>query len=529
MFNELSHANNGNQNPLGNSNLHQNPNPAQNYPEQGRAQQSYYVGEPGFISAQQSNPNGSQPQSPQPQASHPNAFQLVGTAYGPQSEGNSQMGANSSPVSGGQQAYSQTQTSYSSIYGQAKAEEKQTAKVQSGSEPPKKRKGGMVLAVLAVGACACMLTGVVGGLVGFQLQSVYGPVQEVHSPQTSDAQGLKPTSQVASPTHASSGEMSVREIAAKAAPAVVAINTESLRQSFWGTQTIEGAGSGVLISKDGVIVTNNHVINSATETKVTLADGTSYPAKIIASDESSDLAVIKITADKAVPYLTFGDSTTLQVGDPVVAIGNPLGELQGTVTAGYISALHRDVMVEGQLMSNVMQTDAAINAGNSGGALLNSRGELIGINVAKFRQTGVEGIAFSIPSETVQPTIEQLQNNGHVRRLQIGLTGANVPAQNPYGLTPGILVTSVEPNGPAAAAGLQVRDIITAVNGKSVQSVQQLIAVRNRLKEGESMTLTVDRNGQSQEIQVTPSYPDNKTSQTGQEQKTTNSQGAAQP
>ena len=204
--------------------------------------------------------------------------------------------------------------------------------------------------------------------------------------------------------------LSVVEIARKVGPTVVGINTKVAMQNFFGMPTMQdGSGSGIIISSDGYVVTNNHVIEGASEIKVLLSDGKEFEAKLVGADARTDLAVLKMEGLNF-PYATLGNSSELQVGELAVAIGNPLGnELAGSVTGGYISALNRSITVDDRKF-NLIQTDAAINPGNSGGALVNNYGEVIGINSVKMSASGVEGIGFAIPIDEAKPIIEDLKN-----------------------------------------------------------------------------------------------------------------------
>lgn len=296
-----------------------------------------------------------------------------------------------------------------------------------------------------------------------------------------------------------------QEIVKKASPAVVAINVLSERTDLFG-RTRQGinAGSGVLISADGHLVTNSHVVHGGKSVEVVLADGKSYEAKLLAENIPQDLAVLKIEGQDF-PYLDFGDSSALEVGEPVMAIGNPLGEFSGTVTTGVVSALNRELELESGKMYDLIQTDAAINHGNSGGALVNNRGELIGINVARSedQRTPVLGIAFAIPSETVKQIVTQLLDPNY-KTPYIGIRGheVNQAMVDQYGLVLGIFVSSVEEGSPAAKAGLQKRDIITEIDGEAVASIEALRRVRDRHQAGDQLKLTVDRAGETLELSL---------------------------
>ena len=306
-----------------------------------------------------------------------------------------------------------------------------------------------------------------------------------------------------------SAALTTPEIVKKTSPAVVAINCKVQTQDSFGfNQTGVAAGSGVLISSKGYLVTNNHVIAGAGagDIMVTTADGEQYKAELVGTNPNQDLAVLKIEG-KDFPYVEFGQSSDLEVGERVIAIGNPLGELQGTVTQGVISALHRSLNIEGSVMNDLIQTDVAINHGNSGGALLNDRGELIGINVARSEggMNGgvVQGIAFAIPSNTVKRIVTQLMDPNY-RPSFIGIRGDSVSEEMSaqYGISRGIWIASVIEGSPAEKAGLKVRDIITAIDGEAVASITEIQAYLGQKKVGDTVKLSVDRSSDMIEIDV---------------------------
>ncbi|MGI6334649.1 MAG: trypsin-like peptidase domain-containing protein [Saccharofermentanales bacterium] len=297
--------------------------------------------------------------------------------------------------------------------------------------------------------------------------------------------------------------LSITEIAKLGKPAVVAINTTiSATDMFGRTSDYPAAGSGFIITDDGYVVTNNHVIEGANTITVVMENGNIYSAVLLGGDSRTDLAVLKID-DNDLPTVTLGDSGELQVGELAVAIGNPLGELSGTVTAGIISALNRTITLDNQQM-NLLQTDAAINPGNSGGALFNSFGEVIGINTAKNIQTGIEGLGFAIPINDAKPVVESLINFGYVRgRTKIGIQINDISAEMAeyYDLVEGVFVAAVEPGSPADKAGLRNEDIIIAANGEEARSAADLLRIKEKLGPGDKMTLTVVRN--DRKIRVT--------------------------
>ncbi|MGI6706984.1 MAG: S1C family serine protease [Clostridia bacterium] len=304
-----------------------------------------------------------------------------------------------------------------------------------------------------------------------------------------------------------SSDNPVVDIAKQIGPSVVGV-TNKVKGLARGRGIIEqeqGAGSGVIISEDGYIVTNNHVIEGASTVTVILPGGKEVNAQVIGTDPRSDLAVIKIN-EKNLTAAPMGDSSKIQVGELAVAIGNPLGkELAGTVTVGVISAVNRSIQVDGKTL-NLIQTDAAINPGNSGGALVNSKGEVIGINTVKSVYAGissdglpisVEGIGFAIPSNTFRPIVEELIKHGYVSRPGIGISGRAVSEEEAkeYRVVPGILVMSVIADGPAAKANIQPGDIITKINGKEIKVFEDLTSEINKKKIGDQVRLGVWRDG----------------------------------
>ena len=271
-----------------------------------------------------------------------------------------------------------------------------------------------------------------------------------------------------------------------------------------------GLGSGVIISSSGYILTNNHVVEGADEIEVILNDTRKAKAKVIGTDPDTDLAILKIDLDK-LPAIVLGDSDTLQVGDPVLAIGNPFGVGQ-TVTGGIVSALGRNQLGI-NTFENFIQTDAAINPGNSGGALVDVNGNLMGINTAIYsRSGGSMGIGFAIPVSTAKQVLEGIVKDGQVTRGWIGVEPQDLNAElaETFNIKPdavkagGVIITGVLQNGPAAQAGVQPGDVITAVKGKAVGNVSQLLTAVAALKPGTPAPLTVIRGGNQSEIPVTP-------------------------
>lgn len=304
----------------------------------------------------------------------------------------------------------------------------------------------------------------------------------------------------------------------KVLPSIVGITVEyKINTPYYGyamQSSASATGSGVIISEDGYILTNNHIVNTTSTssfyqvsdaTKVTVKlynDDTIYDAKIIGKDETTDLAVIKIEKT-GLPAATLGNSDNVQVGEFSMAIGNPLG-MESTVTAGIISAVNRTITSEGRNYT-VIQTDAAINSGNSGGALVNSKGEVIGINTLKLSGTGVEGIGFSIPINSTIEIYEQLISDGKVKRPYIGISGRDIDEKTAkqYGLVEGVYVVSVEQFSAAEKAGIKPYDVITEVDGKKISNMDELNEIKNSHKIGDTVTLKVYRDKDYVDVKLT--------------------------
>ncbi len=299
----------------------------------------------------------------------------------------------------------------------------------------------------------------------------------------------------------------IKSVVDQCANSVVEIQTESVTNGSNPFQQYvsSGAGSGVILTQDGYIVTNHHVIEDANSITVRTRSGDEYNASLVGSDEQSDLAVLKIDATGLTPAV-LGDSTTLEVGDLAIAIGNPLGELGGSVTSGIISALDREMTIDGQTMT-LLQTDAAVNPGNSGGGLFNANGDLIGIVNAKSSGENVEGIGFAIPISTATDIIDELIANGEVTsRPTLGVSLYNVEDEmtaSQLGVdSTGVYIVQIVDGGAADNAGLRSGDRIVSVDGSEVSSASDVRTALNKHKIGESISITVERNGQTQDFDV---------------------------
>lgn len=293
--------------------------------------------------------------------------------------------------------------------------------------------------------------------------------------------------------------LSVQEIVAKNENSVVAITTESVSTDSWlGQYVTEGAGSGVIISEDGYIITNNHVIDGASSIKVTLNDGSEIKAELVATDEQTDIAVIKIEKTGLTPA-NFGESSSLNVGDLAVAIGNPLGQLAGSATEGIISGLEREITLDGRTMK-LIQTSASINPGNSGGGLFDQYGNLIGIVVAKSSGSNVEGLGFAIPSDLAKKISSSLIESGYVEgRAAAGISILDL-TDSTKAMQYGVQITGVyiaEINGKnAKKSGLEVGDMVYYLDDTKINSGAQLISLIQEHNPGDEVTFTVVRNNE---------------------------------
>lgn len=354
----------------------------------------------------------------------------------------------------------------------------------------KKKNNGFV-AVVATGLICSLVGGSIGGVVGNNLANRSLPVADLKDEGTSPIVQLVGNRSEISP---------VVSIAEKVMPSVVGVKTFGTF-SYWGRQIENqelGSGSGIIYSEDGYIITNYHVIENATSVQVTLGDEQQYDATIVGSDPNSDLAVLKIDA-KGLPAATFGDSDELRIGELVVAIGNPLG-YENTVTDGIVSGLNRQLNDYTDNMT-LIQTNAAINSGNSGGALANSRGEVIGINSAKLVASNAEGMGFALSINQVKPVVEELITKGHVSRPYLGVSinsqyQVDEETAEKYEIPMGIQVAEVVPGSPASKAGLRAGDIIYKVNDTLIQSFDDLSDIISESHVGDELRILADRNGE---------------------------------
>jgi S1-C subfamily serine protease len=300
----------------------------------------------------------------------------------------------------------------------------------------------------------------------------------------------------------------ITRVVEKVSAAVVNIRVHKMGRENQRGQEAGGSGSGFVIAPDGFILTNSHVVHGTDKLEVTLADGQAFPAWLIGEDPESDLAVIRISVPQQLSYAHLGDSKTVRVGQIAVAIGSPFG-FQQTVTAGVVSALGRSMRSQsGRLIDNVIQTDAALNPGNSGGPLVNSRGEVIGVNTAIILPA--QGICFAIASNTAEFVAAWLIKEGRIRRSWIGVMGQNVPIHrrvvrfHRLAAEYGVLVAGAEPNSPAKRAGLLEGDVIVAFEGQSVSSIDELHHHLVAKVIGVPTVLTILRHTEKLDVVVTP-------------------------
>ena len=382
------------------------------------------------------------------------------------------------------------------------------------AQPPKKKKkfNGKRVARSAVALVLAAAMGFAGGFVGAKFGgSGKVVIQQVAPSSTADSAPGSDSSITAASSSGSS--LTTEQVADLVSPSVVVITTEQVVYSQWSwygqNQVESGAGSGVIISSDGYILTCAHVVDGASTITVTIGDK-DYTATLVGEDTTSDIAVIKIDADGLTPA-TVGNSDSLKVGQSVMAVGNPLGELGGTVTGGMISALNRSVTIQGSSSVNTMsliQMDASVSPGNSGGGLFNMNGELVGIVNAKSSSSDAEGLGFAIPINDAIKVAQELLENGYVTgRPYLGITylavtDAQTASQlgvNAYG----VYVVEGVKGGPAEKAGLQAGDRIVSVDGTEIASKDDLGTLMQKHAAGDTLSITIARDGQMQTVNVT--------------------------
>lgn len=375
-------------------------------------------------------------------------------------------------------------------------------------QPPKKRKKNRSgVRFVATALCFSILGSILGAGGAIYVSKAAQKEEPVDETQlTVLMEGLRENTKLETVQVDTGKELTAAEVYAANVNSTVGITT-SVTTNVWGFQTTSAAaGSGFIISADGYILTNYHVIDDADSITVTLYDGTTYDAALIGYDESNDIAVVKVEAENLSPVI-LGDSDSLNVGDSVVAIGNPLGELTFSLTSGLISAKDREVTLSSSVTMDLLQTDCAINAGNSGGALFNLYGEVIGVTNAKYSsssssEASIDNIGFAIPINSVRSIVESIIEKGYISTPYIGVSVTDVSEETQmYGVPAGIAVQAVTEGSPAAAAGLQAGDVITAVNGEAMDR-DALADFIGSSAIGDALTLEIYRQGQTITITV---------------------------
>ncbi len=402
----------------------------------------------------------------------------------------------------------QSSNSYSYSFEQSAAQPQPSAPA-----PEQKKKSGKAGKIVAL-LLACALVGGGSGFGAAALMQKNASAQPQSTTQaSSDAsvmlEGKRQTAALQVASIDTGTVLTPSEVYAQNVNSTVGITT-SITTNYFGYQTTAAAaGSGFILTQDGYILTNYHVVENSNSITVTTYDGTAYDAQLIGYDESNDIAVLKVDATDLTPVV-LGDSDTLNVGDTVVAIGNPLGELTFSLTTGAVSALNRPVTFSTGTTMNLIQTDCAINSGNSGGALFNLYGEVIGITNAKYSssssssEASIDNIGFAIPIDQVRSIFESIITNGYIVKPYIGVTVSDVSSESQsYGLPQGAAVRSVTENGPAAEAGLQENDIITTVNGETITGSNDLVKLVKASSAGDTLELVVYRQGQTLTLTLT--------------------------
>ena len=371
--------------------------------------------------------------------------------------------------------------------------------------PPAPRKSRTWPKIVALCLVITLLAGTAGGIMGYYFSRGDTPAA-TSTPNASPVAASDDSSSVIASSSVKTNSLSISEIYNVANPSVVAISTEGTTTNVFGQSApFAAAGSGFIISSDGYIATNAHVIQGSNSITIMLYDGTEKTATIVGQDTATDLAVLKIDAS-GLTAVSFGDSSALKVGDLSVAIGNPLGEFANSLTVGYISALDREINIDGT-PRNMLQFDAAVSPGNSGGPLFDQKGNVVGIVSAKSSGSGVEGIGFAIPINDAMTIINELIDNGYISgRAQLGIivrTDYTESAANYYNMPVGCYIQTVESGGAAERAGLQAGDIITAIDGTALTGYTDLVGALAKYTAGDTAQITYNRSGTETTVSLT--------------------------
>lgn len=376
-------------------------------------------------------------------------------------------------------------------------------------QPPKKERRSSVGKIIALALCFSLIGSIFGAGGTFLTMRVLESIFPKLSANMSTVQEGQRDNTVIDITKIDTSKvMTPAEVYATNVNSTVGITT-AVTTNYWGYQTTAAAsGSGFVLTEDGYILTNHHVIEDSSSITVSTYDGSSYDAELVGYDASNDIAVLKVDAEGLEPVV-IGDSDNMNVGDSVVAIGNPLGELTFSLTKGVVSAMDRQVTFSTGTTMNLIQTDCTINSGNSGGALFNLYGEVIGITNAKYSNNGasseasIESIGFAIPVNDVMGIVESIIEKGYISKPYIGVSVTDVSQETQsYGLPEGAAVKTVVEGSPCEKAGLKVNDIITAVNGKAITGSSDLVAIVSDSQVGDMLELTVYRQGETITLQL---------------------------
>lgn len=392
-----------------------------------------------------------------------------------------------------------------------------------GSEPPKK-KGGVSGKVVVAAALVCALIGgAVGGgavlLTRHDRNTEDNAVLEASTSEedsSTDDNSVIRSKTIDVTTNSTSTEMTPQDVYENYVNAVVLVYNQGTTSTYWGQAESQSSGSGMIISKDGYVITNNHVVEGAEKLTVMTTSGEEYDATVIGADEVNDVALLKIEGDEDFPTVSIGDSDQIEVGEQVCAIGNPLGELTNTLTVGYVSALDREISESSTGTTiNMFQTDCAINSGNSGGPIFDMNGNVVGITTAKYSSSGysnaasVEGIGFCIPINDAMSIVNDLMQYGYVKgRVSMGVSvrAMDTTVAQYYNLPTGVYVAGVTSGSAAENAGIQEGDMICAIDGDETASVAALKQKLKDYKPGDTATVSIYRSSTGKKLDVTITF-----------------------
>ncbi len=407
-----------------------------------------------------------------------------------------------------------------------------------GSESPKKKKGGVSgKAVVAVALVCALVGGAIGGGAALlahrdgdtEDKAVLEASESEEESSSSDNPIIRSTT-IDVTTNSTSTKMTPQDVYENYVNAVVLVYNQGTTSTYWGQTESQSSGSGMIISKDGYVLTNNHVVEGAEKLTVMTTSGEEYDATVIGADEVNDVALLKIDGDEDFPTVSIGDSDNIQVGQQVCAIGNPLGELTNTLTVGYVSALDREISESSTGTTiNMFQTDCAINSGNSGGPIFDMNGNVVGITTAKYSSSGysnsasVEGIGFCIPINDAMSIVNDLMQYGYVKgRVSMGVSvrAMDTTVAQYYNLPTGVYVAGVTSGSAAENAGIQEGDMICAIDGDETASVAALKQKLKDYKPGDTATVSIYRTSTGDKLDVTITFDEMQATTTDESQQT---------